>query len=313
VSGALTPAEGSKRISRILGARDRYAPWLSVLCQGISSAAISVFFRAGFWDVAVAFVLGLGVGLIGAGARRFQGVERLREALAAFAATLVASLAALALPKVSVPVVVLAGLISQFPGLTLTIAMSELATDNLVSGTARLMQAVATLLKLVFGAALGARAAELLGARPWIVASSPAPAHWIPLAVISASLTAVVLFRARPRDTGWVVLAGALAYVSAALGQQWLGPRIGAFAGGWALGAAANLFARIMSRPATLMVLPGLLILVPGSLGYRSLSSLFDHDVITGMDTAFTVVVVAASIVAGLLFGNVMVSPRRSL
>jgi uncharacterized membrane protein YjjB (DUF3815 family) len=55
---------------------------------------------------------------------------------------------------------------------------------------------------------------------------------------------------------------------------------------------------------------PGLLILVPGTIGFRSFASLIDRDVITGVDTLFTMLLVAISLVAGLLLSNVLVPPR---
>jgi hypothetical protein len=39
----------------------------------------------------------------------------------------------------------------------------------------------------------------------------------------------------------------------------------------------------------------------------------FERDVFLGLDTAFSLVVLLASLVAGLLFGNVLIAPRRSL
>jgi uncharacterized membrane protein YjjB (DUF3815 family) len=53
------------------------------------------------------------------------------------------------------------------------------------------------------------------------------------------------------------------------------------------------------------------LLLVPGSIGFRSLSSLLDREVVTGMETAFTMVLIAAGLVAGLLLANVVTPIRR--
>src|SRR5207253_3126271 len=55
--------------------------------------------------------------------------------------------------------VTVAALIILLPGMSLTTAMSELATRHLIAGTARLMSAVIVLLELVVGVALGERAA----------------------------------------------------------------------------------------------------------------------------------------------------------
>jgi uncharacterized membrane protein YjjB (DUF3815 family) len=58
---------------------------------------------------------------------------------------------------------------------------------------------------------------------------------------------------------------------------------------------------------------PAVLLLVPGSTGFRGMSSLLDKDTLTGVETLFAMFVVAIAIVAGLLVANAFVSPRRSL
>jgi len=55
------------------------------------------------------------------------------------------------------------------------------------------------------------------------------------------------------------------------------------------------------------------LLLVPGSMGFRGMESLLDRDTLTGVETVFAMFVVAIAIVAGLLIANALVQPRRSL
>ena len=55
------------------------------------------------------------------------------------------------------------------------------------------------------------------------------------------------------------------------------------------------------------------LLLVPGSMGFRGMASLLGHDTLSGVETVFAMFVVATAIVAGILIANAVVSPRRSL
>jgi uncharacterized membrane protein YjjB (DUF3815 family) len=55
---------------------------------------------------------------------------------------------------------------------------------------------------------------------------------------------------------------------------------------------------------------PGILLLVPGSVGFRSIAALMDREVVSGIETAFKMVVIAVSIVSGILIARV-VTPRR--
>jgi uncharacterized membrane protein YjjB (DUF3815 family) len=91
------------------------------------------------------------------------------------------------------------------------------------------------------------------------------------------------------------------------------GAPFGVFLGGFLLGALANVYARLMHRPGAVVREPGIILLVPGSVGFRSVSYLFERDTVLGLDTGVLLVTLLVSLVAGLLFGDLLVSPRRSL
>ena len=59
--------------------------------------------------------------------------------------------------------------------------------------------------------------------------------------------------------------------------------------------------------------LPAILLLVPGSLGYRALTLLFSRNVDEGLSAAVSVALVLAALVGGLLMGTTLVPPRRHL
>src|SRR5690606_33405202 len=58
-------------------------------------------------------------------------------------------------PGINIRLTVLSAIISFIPGLALTIGFAELAARHLVSGNARIMDALMLLFKLYFGALLG--------------------------------------------------------------------------------------------------------------------------------------------------------------
>ena len=61
------------------------------------------------------------------------------------------------------------------------------------------------------------------------------------------------------------------------------------------------------------MLVPGILLLVPGSIGYLSVSSLMQRNTVAGIDTAFTMVLTAVSLVAGLLIASILApEPKRA-
>ena len=82
---------------------------------------------------------------------------RLREAsdaVLALVASLVAVLVASFVAPLNQNTVIICSLIVLLPGLSLTNAMTELASQHLVSGTARFAGAIMTVLKLALGTAI---------------------------------------------------------------------------------------------------------------------------------------------------------------
>jgi uncharacterized membrane protein YjjB (DUF3815 family) len=59
------------------------------------------------------------------------------------------------------------------------------------------------------------------------------------------------------------------------------------------------------------IVVPGILLLVPGSVGFRSLTSLIEREALTGIETAFSMILTAIALVAGMLMAGVIVPERR--
>jgi uncharacterized membrane protein YjjP (DUF1212 family) len=311
--GQLSPAQGSIRIDSIVHAKERYGAWLTVVCYGLSSATAARFFGGGWREMAVSGAIGLSTGALACLAQRSAAIGRVFEPVAAMVAATLAALGARGMGAVSVSITTIAGLIVLLPGLSLTTAMTELATRHLISGTARLMAACGTFLAIGFGLAIGAQLAHLAG-----VAVSAAPTHLLPawtqfasLAVAPLALT--VLFRASPRDIGAILAVSVIAFGSARLGARALGPELGMCVAALAAGVAANLHSRFASRPAAVTLLPAIILLVPGSLGIRSITSLFQRDVVSGVETVFSLVLLAVALAGGLLFANLVVPPRRVL
>jgi uncharacterized membrane protein YjjP (DUF1212 family) len=300
LAGGLTPAEGTLRLAA-LAERPRPSAVATLIAYGLASAAAARFLGGGVKESAVALGAGLTIGLLAVAARRFGQLARIFELVAAFVAAFGVAAAGAAWGGFSASLATLAGLIVLIPGLTLTTGIAELAHRHLTAGTSRLAGAFMTFIGIGFGVALGSR----LGAAAFgpAAAASPAPlAAWINwLALLASALAFAILLRADRRDFVWIVLAGALAFGSTRLGSALLGSELGVFIGALLLGLGGNAFNRLTARPSAVTMVPGLLILVPGSIGFRSVTALLESQVVTGIETAVSMVLTATSLVAGLL------------
>jgi len=298
----------------------RFANWWTVLSFGLSSAAVvGLMQRTGWADLATAAVLGTMIGMVTIYSHGRPRWADAHEALAAFLVTLLASAIASFVAPLSLQGVIIAALIVLMPGLTLTTAVSELTSRQLVSGTARFAGALTILLKLTFGTVAAAQLVNLFG---WQLlpngAASTLP-QWMPwLLLLVGSFAFSVLFKAARRDTLLVMASVWLGYAATRLAAVLPGVESntlpgGVFFAGMVVTAAANAYGHHFNRPGALVRVPGIILLVPGSLGFRSFNFVFERDVMLGLDTAFAVITALIALVAGILFGNLLVSPRRNL
>ena len=306
--GELSAAEGLVRIATTRTMRPRWSRPVTVTCFGVASVTAAVLLGGAGAEAVVGGLAGLLVGLF-----ETSGVTDVRRASSLLSALVTGLVAATLIPHLgggSAFIATGAGLIALLPGYTTTVGLTEVATGHLASGTARLAAAAASLLVLGFGVGLGG---ALGGGFAGDIAQ-PVDSRSLEWAcVVVGALAFGVVLGARADDLGWVAAAGALAYGTATLGTDALGPRLGSCAGALAVGISANLFATLLSRPAALIHVPGILMLVPGSIGFRSVAALMDQQVLSGVEAGFDMAMVAASLVGGLLLANLAVRPRSTV
>ncbi|MDJ0841831.1 MAG: threonine/serine exporter family protein [Acidobacteriota bacterium] len=312
-AGGMTAGEGLEQLEEVVNAPDRYGAGLTTVCFVLSSAGAARLFGGGWREVLVSSLIGLLVGVLIASAGRVLSIGRILVPLSGIGAMVLAKLATLVLGPFSLFIATVTGLIVLLPGLTLTTAVTELAQGNAVSGTSRFAMASITFLMIAFGIALGGQV-DLLFPSPVLSADPlPLPIWTGILAQILVPLTFVVLFKAHHRDSGWVFLAGIVAFQSARLGAALLGPQLGTFAAAFLLALFGYGFARWKNRPSSITIVPGIMLLVPGSLGYRSLQALLNAQTLPGLETAFQMMLVAVALVAGLIFAGIVLPPRSPI
>jgi len=278
----------------------------------LASACSARVLGGGWREILTAAGIGAIIGLIAAMASKRETVQRLFEPLAAFTAAVLLALAAKATGGMSATVATLASLIVLMPGMSLTNAITELTTGHLSAGTARLMLAFMVFLGMGFGVALGTQLVHVTLGQVPTAEPQPLAAWTIWPAVVLVSASFSILLSAARRDFGWILLACLAGFIASRSAANLLGPELGMFVGAFAVGILASLVARRFDQPSALIEVPGTLVLVPGSIGFRSITAMLENQVVSGLETAFRVLLIAMSLVAGLLMANlVLPRPRR--
>jgi uncharacterized membrane protein YjjP (DUF1212 family) len=313
IEGRLSTPEARARVRAILAAPDRWSMSTTILCFGLGSAPAALFFGGGWREMLLTGVLGTLVGLAAVLLGRNAGLARLVYPVAGTLVGFLALVFAWRFPHVSPQVLTLGGLIVLLPGLRLVVSMNELATGNLVAGTARLVDTAMTFLSLGFGVALGQRLASPLLDQALRGTPLPLAAWAMPFALALAALAFVVIFKGRTRDFPWILAACILAFYGARQGATLLGPEFGVGLGAFALGLGSNLYTRFKRRPSVVTLLPGLMVLVPGGLGFKGLEFIIQKQLVMGLDTAFQALFVAIALLTGLLLAHAALQPRTAL
>lgn len=301
-----------EKLQRIDDQPARYPNWIVAVASAAGCGAAAVFFGAGLPESITAGVLGCITFLLIWFLRIVRVESAMMEPLAGFTVAILALIAAKWVWPLDDRLTTLAALIILIPGLTFTIAMTELASRHLASGVARMAGAATTFLTLLVGVGIAWRIGDPLRPDDAVeITKLPSWAPWVALLVAPFAFS--ILFQARQREWGVVFLVSWIGFISARLGNFVLGPEFGPFLGALSIGVASNIYARYLDRPAMVPLTPSLLIMVPGSLGYLSLTSFLDRRAVEGVELAFGMILVAMSLVGGLLASNAIVPPKRAL
>jgi len=313
-SGQRTLDEAIERLEEIANKPNPYSKLLTFLAFGASSGAFAMLMHTTWSDVLWSTILGFIVALYVFWSERSKRVLEMLEPVSALTSALIISGVAVFDPTINVSLVILSAIIPFIPGLAITLGLSELAHRNLLSGTARIMDAVMSLFKLYFGAVLGLALGSLLWGKVEFVETQDIPNWTLWLAVTILSISLVILFRARIKDAPWGILSGFVAFGASLWGAHYLGVALGAFAGAFALGIYSNVFSRLMKLPSSIVKLLGLVVLVPGSKVYMGLSGAITGQTILGnTDIGSQAFLIFMSLIAGLLFANVAYPSRKTL
>lgn len=311
----VTLAEARRLLDAIEADPPLYSNLARVVAGTGAAGAAAVFFRGTLLEVGVAAVGGLLIGLVRLFLGRRWRTSLLQDFIGAAIAAGVAWAAGAIWPGVSREVVILAAVILLVPGMALTTGLTEVAHKNIVSGAAKLTETLVAFLSIVFGIAVMVAFEGLVGGPP----APSVPAHGEPGLPLNAAALIVtgacfcVIFRVPRRLVPGGMLSVAVGWVVTGLGVRYLPGSISAFTASFSVAVLANAIARVTHRPAQVFLLPGLVLLVPGSFGFVSLESFLRGDFLPGAAKAFEMFLTASAIVTGLLAANVALPARKLL
>jgi uncharacterized membrane protein YjjP (DUF1212 family) len=286
-------------------------PPVHMTMLGLAAVAVgvAVLLGGGIHELIVAALIGISTGALSFFTTRNAVMDRLFEVFAAFIATLIVAAYTHEIHAVNLYISIVAGVVVLLPGYSLTLALHELANQDLIAGTARLGRVFAILLSLGCGAFLGfavvgASFAHTADVRPQPLGS----AFWV-AAVVLLSFGLSVDLDARLRDFAWVLLASIVALgTSYAFSTVPGAHQVAPFLASLVCGLVANGGAKFLRVPQPVFLIPAIHVLVPGSLSYQSVLWIVSTKNYADAGTlAANALIVAVLIVAGLLLSQLIV------
>jgi uncharacterized membrane protein YjjP (DUF1212 family) len=309
VDTPLTPDVALVRLEEIRAGRTSYPYPAVIAAYALAAAALAPVLGGGWREIVAATVAGACVGGIAVVLHQTARTGPIVAPVAAIVASFCAAAAAHLGLGVSTAVVAPAALVSLLPGMTLAIGVRELATEHLQSGTANTASGLAQLLGLVFGVEIGRSIAltwfgPLREAAPHTTLTAP---HI--LAAIVAGLAFTVSLNARARDAVLMCSATALALVADHVSSALVGETAGTVGAALAVGVFGTVTASLLRRSPLVLLVPGVLMLVPGSSSFNSALQLLTYQAGAGL-AALDTFVTALSVAYGLMIATLVVPSR---
>ncbi len=275
------------------------------LAYAFSAGSFSVLIGTNFVSFAFSLLLGAFIYLLVFLTSKSKYLENVFESLSALIITVICCLLTLVFPNFNLGLTILASIIIFIPGLAITTALEEITSKSLVSGGAKLFDAIILLFKQFFGVLLGLALMTSLIDIDLTYHVSEMPKWTIFLAIPILSITLLPIFQVRKKDMLFGVLTGVIAFLMTVFFSGY-GVLVSTFIGTLVVVGISRLFGLISKTPKTVFLIQGIVMLVPGSKSFMGLSnSFFNSSTITSSSNLFEqVAFILMGIIGGLLFAG---------
>ncbi len=312
-AGEMSAAEAERSLDELDTARAPYRPSVAAVAPGASAAASTLLFGGTVVDGLVTLAIALAIQPVLAMIDRSDLPAFFRVAFGALASSLAtAALVGLGLP-LNGDLVLTGSLLRFLPGYALVSGIRDLLDQSIISGTARLAEAIVLGAGVAGGTAAGLAFVELFGVR--LTIETVGTSDWNGLVVALSAFVAVAAFAVRlgvpARIVGQAGLLGMLAWLpfrAIAFPTGWMDPLVATFAITMGVGMAGRVLARRYQTPTALWVVPAILPFLPGLQIVTAMLAESDVDRVVGLLAAAGTAFVIGT---GVASGDIVVATVR--
>ncbi len=289
----------------------KFATMLGYAFVGLGLAAL---LGAGWVDLLFATIFSMLVyGIVLLSAKLGSAALTWMPLTSAFVVGLLATALKAFIPELNIVLIILSAVAIILPGYTISLGAGELVAQRVVSGTANLMNGLICLVKQIAGSWIGIVVGSSIFTLETSGPATPVGQVWAMVLFPLLLVGLCVVFQVSRRDFIWAVLVSAIAYLGVLGGSAIMDSNLGNLLGTIVAVVVANVWARKTGRPTSIVLIPAIVMLVSGSIGFRGLASMAQGDLALGVQQFFQMFVVAMTILAGIMIGYTIVRSEPGL
>ncbi|PWA01458.1 hypothetical protein BB558_002463 [Smittium angustum] len=313
VNASFKSFPGLSEISVIESMAPLYPAWLRMICNSLSCTCFAIIaFNGGWKEGALSFLLGLVLQLLDIFSTKFEGFKNLYH----FASSFLVGFVAASLSKyVCFGSVTLASLFNLLPGLGLTIGVMELMARSIITGTVYVFYSLAITMTLSFGIQTGSSVSNAirfgnLNSELDLNSTCSGLSSYYQFIFFPLVMLFTLLSMNIPKKRWFVSTTIACSMYSV----FWMFSNrlsLGYFStvtSSFIAGCLSNLCGRFLEIPPFVPLLPSITMLVPGSVGVRSISNLFAGE--SSSELIMRMITSCLSIMVGLFGASFVVYPK---
>ena len=294
--------------------RRRGGKLASLLGYAFTGLGLAPLLGGGWADAILATLLSVLVyGIVLLSARLGTVATEWMPLTTAFVAGFLAMTLKFWIPELNVVLVILSAVAIILPGYTVSLGAGELVAQHVVSGMENLVRGLVCLVKQIAGGWLGVITAGLVVDVATSGTAKPVEFLWIQLLFPILLVGLCLSFQVSRRDFLSAFLVSGAAYLGIMAGSAMLDANLGNLLGTIVAVIIAKLWARQTGRPTSIVLIPAIVMLVSGTIGFRGLASMAAGDFVMGLEQFARMFLVAMTIVVGIVIGYTLVRPERTL
>lgn len=302
--------EANEEIEKLKTARLGYGKLVELISFMASAGAFSIILDASWASSAMAAFNGAIIYGITLLSYKSRYIKTILESLVSLVATILTVLVARYVAHINISMTILASIIVFIPGLAITTALEEITSKSLVSGTAKLFDALISLFKQFFGVLLGLTIMSLFIDVVPVETVRDIPEWFNYIAIVFLALGLLPIFKVRRKDLIFGVIAGFASYYTTLL-MEFTGLMMSIFIGTIVAVIASKIFSKITKSPELVFLVPGIIMLVPGSKAFIGLSSILTDAAPGSAHTGEQILLILMGIIGGLIFSGSFIENRK--